>query len=174
MLHALSYEPLGEHHAAELHQAWLDECLYRFIPERPPRSLDALQREYREFSGGAPAGSGEVWLNWAIRDTSTRACLGTLQATRYADGQLWVGYKVVAAAWGRGVASTALAWLVQELADWFNHQPILAAVDTRHAASIRVLEKCRFERIRQEASELHGEKTEDFIYQFTHPARPVA
>lgn len=171
---SLVFEPLGEHHAAEIYEAWLDERTYRFTPEQPPRSLAALQAEYKEFCDGAPEGSGEVWLNWLIRAQATRACLGTLQATRFADGTLWVGYKIVPDLWGRGIATAALGWLVQELAGRFDRQPLLAAVDTRHIASIRVLEKCGFEKIRQEAAELHGEQTEDFIYQFTYPARPAA
>jgi [ribosomal protein S5]-alanine N-acetyltransferase len=165
----LTYEPLTEQHAVELHAELHDERLYRFIPERPPKSLAALQREYAEFSAGAPTGSGEVWLNWAVREQASGLCVGTVQATRFADGMLWVGYKVVPAAWQRGVATSALGWLVQELLSTFNGQPIHAAVDTRNHPSIRVLEKCRFQLLRQEPAELHGEKTEDFIYRFTGP-----
>jgi [ribosomal protein S5]-alanine N-acetyltransferase len=166
------YEPLSERHAAELHSQLLDERLYHFIPERPPKSLAALQREYAEFSAGAPSGSNEVWLNWAIREQVAGACVGTLQATRFADGLLWVGYKVVPLAWSRGIATSALAWLSQELLGRFNGQPLLAAVDTRNIASVRVLQKCHFELLRKEPAELHGEKTEDFIYQLTgHESR---
>jgi [ribosomal protein S5]-alanine N-acetyltransferase len=161
------YEPLCERHAAELHNELLDERLYSFIPERPPKSLAALQREYAEFSVGAPTGSGEVWLNWAIREQVAGACVGTLQATRFADGLLWVGYKVVPSAWRRGIATSALAWLAREMLARFNGQPLLAAVDTRNISSIRVLQKCHFELLRTEPAELHGERTEDFIYQFT-------
>jgi [ribosomal protein S5]-alanine N-acetyltransferase len=164
---SLVYEPLHERHAAELHLELLDERLYHFIPERPPKSLAALQREYAEFSAGAPSGSGEVWLNWAIREQVSGACVGTLQATRFTDGLLWVGYKVVPTAWGRGIATSALAWFAQELLGKFNGQPLLAAVDTRNVSSVRVLQKCHFELLRREPAELHGEKTEDFIYQFT-------
>jgi [ribosomal protein S5]-alanine N-acetyltransferase len=165
-LQSLTYEPLAEPHAAELHSQLLDERLYHFIPERPPKSLAALQREYAEFNAGAPSGSGEVWLNWAIREQATGACVGTLQATRFSDGLLWVGYKVVPSAWGRGIATSALTWLAQELLGRFDGQPLLAAVDTRNISSIRVLHKCHFELLRREPAELHGENTEDLIYQF--------
>ncbi len=163
-LQSLTYEPLGVEHAAELHSQFLDEQLYHFIPEGPPRSLEALQREYAEFNAGAPAGSGEVWLNWAIRDRASSHCVGTLQATRFADGLLWVGYKIVPSAWGKGVATSALSWLTSELFRKFSGQPLLAAVDTRNLSSIRVLEKCRFKLLRKEPAELHGRQTEDFIF----------
>ncbi len=161
----LSYEPLSPVHAKELHGALRDESLYRFIPELPPRSLRALQDEYAEFSAGAPPESGQVWLNWAIRDNQTEQCIGMLQATRFADGMLWIGYKIVPSAWNRGFATTALQWLTKELRIRFRGQSILAAVDTRNTASIRVLQKCGFTVLRTEPAELHGEQTEDFIYQ---------
>jgi [ribosomal protein S5]-alanine N-acetyltransferase len=170
----LAYEPLAERHAVELHGELHDERLYRFIPEHPPRSLAALQREYAEFSGGAPQGSGEVWLNWAVREQESGRCVGTLQATRFADGLLWVGYKVVPTAWQRGIATSALGWLVHELLSKFDGQPILAAVDTRNHPSIRVLQKCHFHLLRREPAELHGQETEDLIYQFTEPGRSAA
>jgi RimJ/RimL family protein N-acetyltransferase len=128
-----------------------------------------LEREYTEFNGGAPAGSGEVWLNWAIRAQGSNACVGTLQATRFADGLVWVGYKVVPHAWRRGIATEALSWLTRELSSVFPHQPLWAAVDTRNIPSIRVLQKCDFTFVRKEAAELHGAQTEDFIYQFGAP-----
>jgi RimJ/RimL family protein N-acetyltransferase len=166
MRETFTYEPLHPRRAVELYSALLDESLYQYIPERPPRSLAGLEREYTEFNGGAPEGSGEVWLNWAIRERSSNACVGTLQATRFADGLVWVGYKVVPSAWRRGIATEALSWLTRELAGVFPNQALLAAVDTRNIASIRVLQKCNFTCLRQEAAELHGAPTEDFIYQF--------
>lgn len=162
---SLVYEPLTEEHAKEFFSQVHDERLYEFIPERPPKSLTALQREYAEFSAGAPEHSGEVWLNWAIRLSPGGECVGTLQATRFADGLLWVGYKVLPQAWGQGVASTALGWLTKTLQERFNGQALLAAVDTRNHASIRVLEKCHFRLLRREPAELHGEATEDFVYE---------
>jgi ribosomal-protein-alanine N-acetyltransferase len=166
MLPLLSYETLHSKHAAEFYDHLLDARLYQYSSDRPPNSLSDLERQYAEFHGGAPAGSGEVWLNWAIRDLRTSACVGTLQATQFADGLVWVGYKVVPAAWGRGVATEALSWLTRELGLAFANQSLLAAVDTRNRASIRVLQKCNFALLRREEAELHGEKSEDFIYQF--------
>lgn len=166
MRETFTYEPLHSRHASELHTEWLDERLYQYIPERPPRSLDSLEREYTEFNGGAPQGSGEVWRNWAIRECRSNACVGTLQATRFADGLVWVGYKVVPSAWRCDIATVALSWLTGELGGVFPNQTLLAAVDTRNIASIRVLQKCGFTLLRKEASELHGAPTEDFIYQF--------
>ena len=163
---ALAYERLDVKHAAELYGGLLDGRLYPYIPESPPKSLAALQREFERLSSGAPEGRGEVWLNWVIRERASNTCVGTLQATRLSNGLHWVGYKVVPAAWGRGIATSALSWLAQELRREFAGQPLLASVDTRNIASIPRAREVRIPAAPQEAAELHGRETEDFIFQF--------
>jgi RimJ/RimL family protein N-acetyltransferase len=55
-------------------------------------------------------------------------------------GQREVGYWIAPAAWGRGVATSALRLLLIELPV----RPLHARVAADNAASIRVLEKCGF------------------------------
>ena len=56
------------------------------------------------------------------------------------DGQREVGYWIDRAHWGRGIATAALAALVDELPG----RPLHAHVVTTNVGSIRVLEKCGF------------------------------
>jgi RimJ/RimL family protein N-acetyltransferase len=56
------------------------------------------------------------------------------------DGQRFVGYWIGREFWGRGLATKALAELVEEL-----ERPLYAEVSTTNIGSIRVLEKCGFE-----------------------------
>ena len=165
----LTIEPLREYHADELYEGFLDQATYRFIPGRPPASLEAMRREYREFIAGAPTGSGETWLNWAVRESASGSLVGKLQATRFADGLLWVGYMFIPSAAGRGLATEAVQWLVVELAGRFPGNAPLASVDIRNGESIRVLQKAGFELLRTEAAEIHGEPSEDFIFQYPAP-----
>ncbi len=167
----LNMEVLRPSHAAELFAPFQPAELYRYIPEQAPATLADLQRGYREFAAGAPADSGELWLNWAVRERSSRQCIGTLQATVFADGLLWVGYKFAPAHWGQGYASEALRWLLSELARRLPGRVILAAADHRHQASIRVLQKAGFRFLRREAAELHGEASQDDIYRYQAAAR---
>ncbi len=162
----LRIEPLREAHADELFDAFQAAALYRFIPERPHRSLELMRAEYREFAGGAPADSSEIWLNWALRLKDGGEAIGTLQATRFADGSQWLGYKLAPTHWGQGLASEALGWLAPALQPWLAHGPLLAAVDSRHPASQRVLLKNGFRLLREESAELHGEPSLDRIYVF--------
>jgi RimJ/RimL family protein N-acetyltransferase len=59
------------------------------------------------------------------------------------DGKQLVGYWLGREFWGRGLATRALAELVQEL----TIRPLYAEVATGNIGSIRVLEKCGFERV---------------------------
>jgi RimJ/RimL family protein N-acetyltransferase len=169
--HRLTFELLREDHADELYEGFLDQTTYRFIPGRPPESLEAMRREYREFIGGAPAGSGETWLNWAVRESGSGSLVGKLQATQFPDGLLWVGYMFIPSAAGRGIATEAVQWLVVELASRFPGNAPLAAVDIRNDKSIGVLQRSGFKLLRTEAAEIHGEPSEDFIFQCPAPPR---
>jgi RimJ/RimL family protein N-acetyltransferase len=56
------------------------------------------------------------------------------------DGDEHVGYWIDRAHWGRGIASSALRLLLQEV----TRRPLHAAVATSNEASVRVLQKCGF------------------------------
>jgi RimJ/RimL family protein N-acetyltransferase len=64
------------------------------------------------------------------------------------NGQQWLGYWLGREFWGRGVATQALALLVDEV----SIRPLYAHVVTHNMGSIRVLEKCGFRRDRGEGS----------------------
>jgi len=55
------------------------------------------------------------------------------------DGKRYVGYWLGREYWGRGLATKALAELIEEL-----ERPLYAEVATTNLGSIRVLEKCGF------------------------------
>jgi RimJ/RimL family protein N-acetyltransferase len=75
------------------------------------------------------------------------------------DGRQFVGYWLGRDFWGRGLATAALAELVQELP----MRPLHAFVAASNAGSIRVLEKCGFVR----AEERHGGITDvqEYLYE---------
>jgi RimJ/RimL family protein N-acetyltransferase len=75
------------------------------------------------------------------------------------DGRQFVGYWLGRDFWGRGLATAALAELVQEL----KVRPLYAYVATSNVGSIRVLEKCGFARV----EERHGSITDvqEYLYE---------
>ena len=62
------------------------------------------------------------------------------------DGQQLLGYWIGREHWGRGVATRALALLVDEV----SVRPLYAHVAAHNPGSIRVLEKCGFRRDREQ------------------------
>jgi RimJ/RimL family protein N-acetyltransferase len=60
-----------------------------------------------------------------------------------ADGRRFVGYWIGRAFWGRGLATEALA----EVLEIVDARPLYAEVVTTNVASIRVLEKCGFTQV---------------------------
>jgi RimJ/RimL family protein N-acetyltransferase len=73
------------------------------------------------------------------------------------DGQHLIGYWVGREFWGRGVATQALARLMDEV----SIRPLYAHVAVHNAGSIRVLDKCGFRRDR--ASEANAPAPDDGV-----------
>lgn len=169
----LRFEPLRVEHAAELFDVFRPPELYSFIPEKPPASLQAMEDDFKHFIGGPPEDSGEVWLNWAILERGQSAYVGTLQATVFSDGVLWIGYKLGPPHWGKGIATEGVRWLSRELQSRYPKLAIHASVDIRNEASIRVLTKVGFELARREPAELHGQESEDYIFVLPAPALTI-
>ena len=78
------------------------------------------------------------------------------------NGQQLLGYWVGREWWGRGVATQAVALLVDELAI----RPLYAHVAVHNVGSIRVLEKCGFRRDRAQEAKAHApdDGIEEFIF----------
>ena len=78
------------------------------------------------------------------------------------DGRRLVGYWVGREFWGRGLATAALAELVEAISE----RPLHAGVVTSNGGSIRVLEKCGFVEVerRAEHDEHAGEVIEEILY----------
>ena len=77
------------------------------------------------------------------------------------EGQRLIGYWVGQEFWGKGLATRALAELVEELPT----RPLHAWVATSNVASVRVLEKCGFVVVasRTEHDEKLGEPVEELL-----------
>jgi RimJ/RimL family protein N-acetyltransferase len=76
------------------------------------------------------------------------------------DGRQYVGYWLGREYWGRGLATRALAELVEELP-----RPLHALVSVDNAASIRVLEKCGFTEVGPADDKYAGEGTPGLLYE---------
>ena len=83
------------------------------------------------------------------------------------DGMRLVGYWVGRAYWGRGVARSALD---EFLRTHEHHRPIHAYVALSNVRSIRVLEKCGFQRVGEPVVEPDGVAEVLFLFDGVGPA----
>ena len=77
------------------------------------------------------------------------------------DGVREVGYWIERASWGRGIASRALALLLE----LDRSRPLHARVAAHNAGSIRVLEKCGFETIERRTvpADVRGPEVDELL-----------
>ena len=87
------------------------------------------------------------------------------------SGQREVTYWIGRDHWGRGVATTALATFVAELAE----RPLYARAAADNMASIRVLEKCGFVQVGRERgfANARGAEIEEVVFELK-PGNPAA
>jgi RimJ/RimL family protein N-acetyltransferase len=168
----LRIESLRREHAALLFTALADRRAYAYIPERPPKSSYALALRYAQVERGAPRGSGERWLNWAVRLKTRRTYVGTLQATIDRRRTASIGYVIAPRHWHRGYATEGCTWLLNYLSTELRIVAFHASVDARNLASWRLLEALQFTRVGTRTVELHGQRATDFMYRRVHALRP--
>ena len=111
----LVLEPLEPGHAEEMVAVLADPELYRHTGGQPP-SVDELRRRYELQARGRSDDGTALWLNWIVRERSTGAAVGFVQATvaiasRTADVAWLVGVPFQ----GRGYAREAAGAMVDRL-----------------------------------------------------------
>jgi RimJ/RimL family protein N-acetyltransferase len=108
----------------------------------PPRDREAFMEHWHRIL------SDQTLLARAIElDGRVAGNIGSFEF----EGHREVGYWIDRAVWGRGVATRALAALLREE----TRRPLFAGVAPHNAGSMRVLEKCGFERTGETGAEGH-------------------
>ncbi|MBV9279490.1 MAG: GNAT family N-acetyltransferase [Chloroflexi bacterium] len=160
-------EPLLPAHAAALWPQIRDERLYRFIPEDPPASLDALRRRFQTLSSRRSPDGREAWLNWAMRRRGSEEYVGTLQASVFPNRMASIAYVVFIPHQGRGYAAEGVRRLLEHLVEYRVHT-VAAEIDTRNVPSIRVVERAGFERVdtRRAVEFFKGEWSDEYRYEW--------
>jgi RimJ/RimL family protein N-acetyltransferase len=163
----LVLEPLVAAHASLLYPHLLDERLYRFIPQDPPSSENALRDRYRRLETRRSPDGEEMWLNWVMRLTQTDAYVGTLEATVYPNRTAEVAYMVFSAHQGSGYATEGLQRVLDYLVAVAKVRTIAVQIDTRNTASIALVERLGFHRkvMIRDADFFKGATSDEFHYE---------
>jgi RimJ/RimL family protein N-acetyltransferase len=110
-------------------------------------------------------GSG---ARFAIESVQTRAFVGWCSMFRWNPvyRSLGIGYCLDEPAWGKGYATEAVGAMLHWAYDALDLNRVDAELDTRNAASARVLEKLGFEQegLRREDCVVAGEVSDSWIY----------
>lgn len=163
----LSLEPLEPKHAAALYPCLTDPRIYRFIPQEPPLSLDALEKNYRSrCRGGSPDGK-DIWLNWAMRLRDQGPYIGLLEATVHPDHSADIAYFVFPDFGRKDYAKEGCRKMIECLFAEFGVAQIAATMDTRNEASVRLAESLGFSRvsIQKGADFFKGESSDEYRYE---------
>jgi RimJ/RimL family protein N-acetyltransferase len=139
----VTLEPRSVTHAEELFPVLAEQALYEFLDEDAPESVDALREKLaRSESRMSPDGS-EHWLNWVVRDGS-RNVAGIVQATVTANLETNVAYAIGSAFWGQGIASEAVAQMLEIVATDLGVKRFFIVTDRRNTKSMRLAERLGF------------------------------
>ena len=116
----------------------------------PPRDRDAFMAHWAKIlADNAPA------TRTILFDGSVAGYICSFDIS----GKREVGYWIGREHWGKGVATRALRMFLEEQRD----RPLYAHVAKHNVGSIRVLEKCGFEVVGEEKTELRGVEREDVV-----------
>ena len=167
----LRLKPLRASHAPEIFAFLSDPRLYQFIPRDPPQTLASLVERFQRLETRRSSNGDEIWLNWVARSKLDNNCLGRVEVTIRQDASAYLAYEIEMASWGRGFATEACRRGIEALFGEFGVTLIVAEVDTRNVASIRVLERLGFQRggLRKNADFFKGSTSDEFTYVLTRP-----
>ena len=108
----------------------------------PPRDREAFMAHWRKILSDPSLVARAIELDGAVA--------GNIGSFEF-EGRREVGYWIDRAVWGRGVATRALAAFLQQE----TRRPLFAGVAAHNAGSMRVLEKCGFERTGETGADGH-------------------
>lgn len=164
-------EPLRPSHASVLYEFLQSPAIYTFIPEDPPASLEALAMRYQRLSSRRSPDGQEIWLNWAMRQRREEAYVGILQATVYPDANAHLAYTLFPLFWKQGYAREGCKRVLDLLFKDYQVHLIVAEIDTRNVASIKLIESLGFQRIatRLNADFFKGSTSHEYRYELQRP-----
>jgi RimJ/RimL family protein N-acetyltransferase len=153
--------PLRSGDADAMHAAYGDPDSMRYMPHPAYTDIEQTRDKILSWSSGA---SGN--RHWAVTADGGE-CLGTALLLRETPAQVSLGYILVPAARGRGLARAATAAMLRYAFTVLKKNRVEAEIDPRNLASARVLEANGFVREgirRQGYARPHGELVDNCLY----------
>lgn len=168
--HRISLETLTEAHAAELFPVLSHPAIYTYIADKRPVSVSALAERYRRLASRSSPDGSQLWLNWAIRLSESRECVGFVQATVHSAGTADFAFVLSPPFWGLGLAHEASAAALSSLFTEFGVSSVFATVDRRNLRSSALLSRLGFERVPSAAYPHGTPEDSDDVFRLTRNA----
>lgn len=135
-------EPLVADHAREMFTVLGDPRIYEFENEPPP-SEDWLRQRYGRLESRASPDGKEKWLNWVIRLPGGELA-GCVQATILPSGASYVAYEIASRYWRRGIGSSAVRAMLEELGPAYGVHTFVAVFKEANYRSSSLLRRLGF------------------------------
>jgi ribosomal-protein-alanine N-acetyltransferase len=135
-------EPQVAGHAAEMFRVLSDPAIYEFENE-PPASEAWLRERFAKLERRASADGTQAWLNWVVRLPGGELA-GYVQASVLPGGTALVAYELGSRHWRQGIASAAVAAVLDELAQGYAVTLLVAVLKTANYRSAGLLRKLGF------------------------------
>jgi [ribosomal protein S5]-alanine N-acetyltransferase len=120
-----------------------DPAIYEY-EGRPPPTVEALAAGYRRSESRVSPEGLEKLLNWIVRLPSDELA-GYVQATVLESGAAYVGYEFASKYWGRGIGSTSVQAVLEELVQSYGVHTIVAVLKAVNSRSMRMLRRIGFD-----------------------------
>src|ERR1700730_6301834 len=140
----LRLEPLEARHADLLFECLQSASIYDFIPDKPPKSVEALRERYERLATRRSPDGMEVWLNWAVWSLVEKRYIGYVQATIVANRKVVLAYVLSPDAWSKGNGREAVRRIIDHLVEICPQAEVRAFVDVRNNRSIALLRAVGF------------------------------
>jgi RimJ/RimL family protein N-acetyltransferase len=149
----LRLEPIRADHAEGMFHGLREPSLYAYQPDEPPRDVASLRERYARLASGHSTDELAHWLNWILVRRDDGATAGYVQATveKHRESAV-IGYLVLPEQQRRGLGGEAVAAMVRHLFAGGVGR-LHAVVDARNVASIALVERLGFQRMRTFRSE---------------------
>jgi [ribosomal protein S5]-alanine N-acetyltransferase len=162
----LILEPLTVDHADLLFDGLSDPALYEFIPPEPPRSLEEKRAHFARILRGPRDDPDELWRNWAVKITATGRYAGMIETSLFPGDRAHLAYFIFASVQRQGFAKEACEAVLEHLAAAYSVKTVVAEMDTRNAASWRLVEALGFTRVmeKRDADFFKGAASHEYHY----------
>lgn len=155
-------ERLRAEHLAELATHLRQPEVYEHIGGLPLLEDFILDREIA-LRGPGPAASREHWLNFLVRESSTRRMLGRLEATLH-DSIAEVAFLFSPEHWGKGFAREALALLHGEVRARYGITDFWATTNPANTRCQALLARAGYRQVRAGAPVLRSFEAGDLVF----------